>query len=138
MERARILVVEDDFLIRITLAEALADDGFDVLEAGDAAQAMAHFQTIPTGGIILMLTDIRLPGGTDGNQLGAQIRAAYPTLPIIYMTGHPSADPARSQHDYYINKPYLPSEVCATVRRITQNSQAPAAQSQTPHSHTAG
>ena len=69
----RILVVEDEFLIRLTLTEALSDEGFEVLEAetGDAALPMLA----AASGIRLLLTDIQLPGSPEWLCLG-KARAA--------------------------------------------------------------
>jgi CheY-like chemotaxis protein len=116
MDRKRVLVVEDDFLIRLTLAEALADDGFEVLESGTAAEALACFES--DGPIHLMMTDIQLPGGMDGAQLAAEVRAQWPDVPMIFMSGRPPAG-AAAPRDVYIAKPYLPSDVCAAARRLT-------------------
>jgi CheY-like chemotaxis protein len=118
MERLRILVVEDDFLIRMTLAEALADEGFEVLEAGTADEALAQFDG--AGKIDLMMTDIQLPGGMDGQELAARVRAARPALPMIFMTGNPQQGIAQSPLELTIVKPYLPSEIGAAARRLTQ------------------
>lgn len=118
MARPRILVVEDEFLIRLTLAEALADDGFDVTEAGDAAEAEAILRE--QAPFALMLTDIHLPGGVDGLMLVERVRAVAPALPVIYMTGRPDAlrRTVSGPLDVFIAKPYLPSDVCATARRM--------------------
>ncbi|MBV1800246.1 response regulator [Siccirubricoccus sp. G192] len=56
-----LLVVEDDFLVRLTLVDALSDDGFEVLEAADAQEALDH--VCGRSDIAAMLTDINLPGG---------------------------------------------------------------------------
>ena len=118
MNRPRILVVEDDFLIRLTLTEALSDDGFDVLEAGSAAEALVHLES--TADIQLMMTDISLPGEMDGGQLATRVRSARPNLPMIFMTGKPAEAAYTSPQDLYVAKPYLPSEICAAARRMTQ------------------
>ena len=113
---ARILVVEDDFLIRLTLAETLAEDGFDVVEAASAEEALAR---LDEADISVILTDIRLPGGMDGRELAARIRARQPEMPIIYTTGHPDESLPTGDRDMVITKPYLPSDICAAARRLT-------------------
>jgi DNA-binding response OmpR family regulator len=115
----RLLLVEDEFLIRLTLAEALADAGYEVMEAETADEALTLLQADDS--IRLLLTDIQLPGRLDGLELVARARDGRPSLPVIYMTGRPDA---MTQHlgspwDAFIAKPYLPSEVTATVRRLT-------------------
>jgi DNA-binding response OmpR family regulator len=112
----RLLLVEDEFLIRMTLSEALADDGFEVVEAEDGDSALAILKE--QDGFALMLTDIQLPGRVDGRALAEQARATRPDLPVIFMSGRPQATPSVNPLDTFVNKPYLPSMISATVRRI--------------------
>ncbi len=115
----RILVVEDEFLIRMTLVEALTDEGFDVLEAesGDAALPLLRSDTA----IRLLLTDIQLPGSLDGRRLAQRAREDRPDLPVLFMTGRPDANAAAKSAplDRYIAKPYTLSEICSAVRGLT-------------------
>ena len=114
----RVLIVEDEFLIRLTLAEVLADEGYEVLEAesGDEAAEMLDLDE----DIAVLLTDIQLPGNLDGRALAQRARQNKPELPVIFMTGRP--DSIGSGHsgarEIYVSKPYLPSEICAAVRRL--------------------
>ena len=115
----RILVVEDEFLIRMTLFEALSDEGFDVVEAASGDDALALLRA--DSAIRLLLTDLQLPGGLDGRALAFKAREAVPDLPVIYMSGRPDAvQDLASSRDVVIAKPYLPSDVCAAARRLTQ------------------
>ncbi len=117
MTGKRILVVEDDFLIRMTLSEALQDDGFVVIEADSGEAALVQLRSDPT--ICLLMTDMQLSGNLDGGALASAVRAENAILPIIYMTGRPdrigAVDPAR---EIVISKPYLPSQVCAAARAL--------------------
>jgi CheY-like chemotaxis protein len=115
----RVLVVEDEFLIRLTLSEALGDEGFEVLEAetGDAALPMLA----PGCGISLLLTDIQLPGSLNGRALVERVRRTMPGLPVIYMTGRPDPDgeaPA-SPLDVFIAKPYTLTAICDAAKQLT-------------------
>jgi CheY-like chemotaxis protein len=118
MDGTKILLVEDEFLIRLTLAEALTDEGFQVLESGTGAEAVATLRSHPD--VALILTDIQLPGGVNGLELVRSARALRPSLLVIYMTGRPDtiAGEVDSSRDAVIAKPYLPSEVSATARRM--------------------
>lgn len=117
MAGRRLLIVEDEFLIRMTLAEALTDDGYEVIEAGDAEEALAALAREPD--LAVLLTDIQLPGPLDGRALASRAREARPGLPVIFMSGRPEPDPGRNPLDLHINKPYLPSAVSTAVRRLT-------------------
>lgn len=114
----RILVVEDEYLIRLTLAEALADEGFDVIEAADGNEAMAAVRGEPD--LRLLLTDVQLPGPMNGQQLALAARGVNPHLPVIFMTGRPEPLDIRLQaeRNLVISKPYLPSEICAAARQM--------------------
>jgi CheY-like chemotaxis protein len=125
MGAARILIVEDEFLIRMTLAEALTDEGFEVLEAGNGQEAMAALQDNPP--LDLLLTDIQLPGGMNGRDIAVAARERNENIPVIFMTGRPDGtSPALTPgYDVVISKPYLPSDVCAVARRLTAQGQQP-------------
>ena len=117
MSGTRILIVEDEFLIRLTLSEALADEGFDVVEAETGDEALRLVETDPT--IRLMLTDMQLPGTLDGAQLAARVREHNPEMPIIFVTGRPEVGGSLlTARDLFIAKPYLPSEVCTAARKL--------------------
>ena len=91
MTTPRLLLVEDEFLIRMTLSEVLAEDGFEVVEAEDAEAALERLGEKPD--FAMMLTDIQLPGRIDGRTLAHRARQACPDLPVIFMSG-PSASRA--------------------------------------------
>jgi DNA-binding response OmpR family regulator len=114
----RIMIVEDEFLIRLTLAEALSDEGFEVIQAATADEALAALRDNPD--IALLLTDIQLPGRLNGVELVRTVRQQVPRLPVIFMTGRPDSltRNATAPGDVFIAKPYLPSQVCAAVRRL--------------------
>ncbi len=117
---ATILLVEDEFLIRLTLSEVLMDEGYTVLEAENGADAVKVLQSNP--GIDLLLTDIQLPGGMDGNKVAQAARQARPNLPVIFMTGAPDTAEAAApgSRTTYLSKPYLPGDMCAAVRKMLE------------------
>ena len=117
--KRRVLLVEDEFLVRLTLSEALADEGLDVVEAVSGDEALPLLEADDQ--IILLLTDIQLPGKLNGLNLARLARRLRPDLPVIYMTGRPDtmAGLTVSERDAFIAKPYVPSEVTAAVRRLT-------------------
>ncbi len=114
--RSKILIVEDEFLIRLTLLEVLMDEGYDVLEAENGHDGLALIQDDPA--ITLLLTDIQMPGGMDGHAVAARAREVRPTLPVIFMTGAPDTADVRGTRTMYLAKPYSPADMCAAVRRM--------------------
>lgn len=119
---SRVLVVEDEFLIRMTLVEALSDEGFDVAEAESGDLALPMLQSDPS--IQVLLTDIQLPGALDGRSLARRARETRPNLPVLFMTGRPdpTIEATASPIDRFIAKPYTLSDICSAVRSLTNGS----------------
>lgn len=83
--KTRILVVEDERLIRVTLRHTLALHEFDVLVAADASEARTLFHQNPD--IDLVLTDMILPG-MNGSELARELLAARPDLRVLFMSAY--------------------------------------------------
>lgn len=89
-----VLLVEDDPLLRMTLAEAPTEAGFTVVEAEDDESALCP--VAGRDGLDLPLTDINLPGA-DGFALASAARRPRPGLPVVYASGRLNeADPQRA------------------------------------------
>jgi CheY-like chemotaxis protein len=82
----RVLVIEDDFAIRIVLSRALTRLGFTATLAADGPEALAQFSADP-GQFALALLDFKLPGMTSEVVL-REIRAQRPDLPVILTSGY--------------------------------------------------
>lgn len=79
----RILLVEDDELLRISLAGFLRTAGALVLEARDAEAAV---DAISAGGVDVVLSDVQMPGES-GLWLAEWVHGAHPALPVVLMSG---------------------------------------------------
>lgn len=79
-----ILVVEDEFLVRLFAVDALEDAGFRVIQAGTAAEALKALNGAPE--VRAALVDVGLPDRS-GEQLAAEIHALRADLPIIIASG---------------------------------------------------
>ena len=110
-----VLLVEDESLIAGLIAEALADHGYQCLEARDAHEAMA----IADSGqrIDLVVTDIGLPGGIDGLTLAAHLRSRSPGLKVLFASGHADADAVQAQGSPLLQKPFDMNRLIVEVRR---------------------
>ena len=114
----RVLIVEDEFLIRLMLSESLADEGYDVAEASSGEQALGILADDPSA-VDLVLTDIQLGAAMNGYELARRLRELTADLPIIFMTGRPEVAAERlTTRDRFVAKPYLPSEICAVAREL--------------------
>src|ERR1700730_15566150 len=87
MHAATILVVDDEQLIRWSLASRLRDEGYRIVEADTASEALKHFRE----GVDLVLLDFKLPDG-DGLDVLKQMRSADPEALVILLTGHSSVE----------------------------------------------
>jgi CheY-like chemotaxis protein len=101
---AKILLVEDEMLVRELAFEDLTDAGHDVTAAGSGDEAL----TILRGdkGFDVLFTDIRMPGQIDGWQLAEEARELIPTLKIIFATGLNDDSGWRRPEDRLLAKPY--------------------------------
>ena len=113
-EAQAILVVEDDFLIGIS--DELISAGFRVIQAANADEALRVLQ----GGVAidLVLTDVRMPGVLDGVDLARRVRATWPRLKIIMVSGDLPAIPADGSVDLFFAKPYSPAYVSDAVKLL--------------------
>jgi CheY-like chemotaxis protein len=80
-----VLLVEDEPLVRIGLAEFLRENGYRVFEANDAPEALSVLAAGPV--IDLVIADVGLPGDMDGFALGRRIKAEWPKIPFIATSG---------------------------------------------------
>jgi CheY-like chemotaxis protein len=75
--------------VREITAEYLRQRGYNVIEAEDAATALAVFEA--TSALDLLITDVGLPNGVNGRQLAGIIRETSPSLPVLFITGYAGA-----------------------------------------------
>ena len=113
-----ILIVEDEFLIRMATAEAIRDAGFEVVEAPDADKAIAILET--RSDIRVVFTDIHMPGSMDGAKLAHAVRHRWPPVRIIATSGRVSLEDLNLPADTLIYpKPYSPEHVVSTPQVLT-------------------
>jgi CheY-like chemotaxis protein len=79
------LIVEDEVMVRIMLAEALREAGYIAIEAVDAEEGLEALRASPE--VRVVITDIRLPGSIDGIALARQVRSERPDAKIIVVSG---------------------------------------------------
>ncbi len=85
-QRETVLVVEDDQDVRAYSTETLRELGYNVIEAANAHAAMQALEAHPE--IVVLFTDVGLPGGMNGRQLSEQARKGRPDLKVLFTTGY--------------------------------------------------
>lgn len=119
MPSGRILLVEDEILIRLILEETLEEAGFEVVSADSADAGATISETVD--GFDLLVTDIQTPGGRDGIQLAREMRGRDPELPVLFTTGRPSAMSRYGRlgdREVLLPKPYGPAELLRAVSKL--------------------
>jgi len=120
ISKNRILIVDDEQIIREVLVERLTSLGYDCDTAANAAGAL---KKIRAAIYELVLSDISMPGG-DGISLLRQIKSEQPTLDVIMVTGVVDVDTAvrsiRLGASDYLSKPFNLEEVVITVERTLE------------------
>ena len=113
-----ILIVEDEFLLRMDSAEMIENAGFEVIQAGNADEAIAILQARPA--IHVIFTDVQMPGSMDGLKLARFVRNHWPPIKILATSGlvRVVADdlPAGS---VFLPKPYRGAHVVDALRQMT-------------------
>jgi CheY-like chemotaxis protein len=82
---AAVLVVEDEMLLRMRAVDIVEDAGYASVEAVDADQAISILES--RFDIELLFTDIQMPGSMDGLKLAHMVRARWPPIKIILVSG---------------------------------------------------
>lgn len=119
MARRRVLLVEDQSLIRVIVAEGLGDAGFDVVQAASGDQALDLLRS--QGQFDVVFTDVQMPGIADGNDVGAYVKGNRPGVPVIYASGRSDAlTNSLSEKDAFVRKPFGIAEVVAHVVNACQ------------------
>lgn len=114
---ATVLVVEDEPLLRFALASELDAAGFEVLEAGNTAEAETVLAARPP--VDVLVTDVQMPGPRDGMVLAKMVRAQSPTTKVIVASGRPPPDCVALVADAFYPKPYDLGRIIDHIETLT-------------------
>jgi CheY-like chemotaxis protein len=117
-KRPVVLIVEDDFLLRMDAVDMIAAAGFEAVEARNADQAIEILEARPD--ITVVFTDIQMPGSMDGLRLARAVRGRWPPIKIVATSGHVKVREADlPEGGRFLPKPYSPREVTGVLRELT-------------------
>jgi CheY-like chemotaxis protein len=112
-----VLVVEDEPVLRMTVADLVEDAGFDVVEAANAKQAIQVLES--RSDVSIIMSDIDMPPGIDGMALVEIIRDRWPVIAIILVSGQmASANVRIPEGGVFFSKPYRSRDVVAALNRF--------------------
>ncbi len=120
------LVVDDSFFVRKQAMDILRKDGFRVLDAetGDAAYALMEARHRD---IVLLFTDVQMPGHLDGFALARAVAASWPHVSIVIASGRAKPGPGSvPEKARFVDKPFSAETVYAHLQEILPNGQKPA------------
>jgi CheY-like chemotaxis protein len=115
--KTRILVVEDETLIRMVGAEILEDAGFDVLEAADADEALCILKAHED--VLLLFSDIDMPGSMDGLNLARIVHERWPNIRLLLTSGRLELTDAEvPDAGKFISKPWMSEKLISDIRDL--------------------
>jgi len=112
---ARILIVEDDVLIRAAAAQYLRGAGFEVLGAVSVEQAL---ELLRAGPVKAVFADVKLPGTQSGLDLMRIVQADFPKAKVLLTSGVVKADEVTTEGITLLRKPYFLFEVERHLRAL--------------------
>src|SRR6202451_940186 len=100
----RVLIVEDEMLLRMRAVDIVEDAGFNPVEAVNADQALSILES--RSDISLLFTDIQMPGSIDGLKLAHAVHDRWPPIKIILVSGQVKpSDAERPADSRFFGKP---------------------------------
>lgn len=114
MARPTVLVVDNDFIVRLDVADIFRDAGFEVVEARNTANALALLQERPC--FQLICTDVHMPGELDGIDLALHVQERYPEMRVIIMSAY-SKNSDRLPSASFLSKPFQASRLVDLARK---------------------
>lgn len=112
----KVLVVEDEPLIRLGLASVIEDAGYEVAEAANASEAI---RVLERDRVELVLTDVDMPGGMDGIRLAHYVRDHWPPVQLIVISGKVGVRPGELPPGArFVSKPYQEPQLLGLVQAM--------------------
>lgn len=116
-DKAVVLVVEDNAIIRMSAIELVQSAGYEVLEASDADEAIRILES--RSDIDLVFTDVQMPGTMDGVKLSHYIRERWPPVKLLIASGNAIlAESALPHGSRFFSKPYDDHAITDAMARL--------------------
>ncbi|WP_051110800.1 response regulator [Rhizobium sp. 2MFCol3.1] len=120
-----VLIAEDEFLIQATLEDVLTEAGFEHLAVSNADDAIRALEE-DSARFCALITDVRMPGETDGWDLARRAREMQPLMPVIYMTGDSAKEWAAQgvPNSVLLQKPFVHAQLVTALTTLLNDAAA--------------
>lgn len=112
-----VLIVEDEAILRLHAVDLVEEAGFTAIEAKNADEAIAILES--RSDVMLLFTDVHMPGSMDGLRLAHAVRDRWPPIKIVVVSGQLKLDqnqlPADSR---FFDKPFQADKIIAELRAM--------------------
>lgn len=116
MDQSTILVVEDDPVLRASLVFVLEEGGLPAIGLANADEALA-FLLEEAENVAAILTDVMMPGTTDGLQLAGMVARQWPHIVVLVTSGRVRPVEDLPANVTFIPKPWRPSQVISAIQK---------------------
>ena len=114
----RVLLVEDEALVRMLGVDVLEEAGFEVIEAGNADEALRILEA--RSDVEVLFTDVDMPGSMDGLALARTVYARWPQVRVLIVSGKVRPGPTEvPPGGVFLGKPYEPAVLVRQLRELT-------------------
>jgi two-component system, cell cycle sensor histidine kinase and response regulator CckA len=117
---SRILLVEDEPMVRSMIQHLLESSGYTVIVAGSGPEALDAIHAGEPPDVVL--TDVVMPGGMTGRELAEMVLARYPEVRVLYMSGYTDDAVVRhgllAQNTHFLQKPFTPAALARKLQEV--------------------
>lgn len=117
MNKGRVLIIDDEEIVRISCQRILVPEGYEVEISGSAAEGLGILAEEP---VDVILTDLKMPN-VDGIEVLRKIKQEWPDIEVIMITGYQTIETAVEAIKMgafdYIEKPFIPSAIVESIEK---------------------
>src|ERR1700738_2759114 len=123
-KRPVVLIVEDEFLLRMDAVDMIASAGFEAVEAANADEAIEILEA--RRDIAVVFTDIQMPGSMDGLKLARAVKGRWPPIKIVATSGQIDVkETDLPEGGRFLPKPYSPTQITGMLWEVTDSNRHP-------------
>jgi CheY-like chemotaxis protein len=114
-----VLIVDDEDVVRMVGSDILAEGGYRVLEAANAAEALECLEGETE--VVVLFTDVNMPGTPDGLGLARLVKSRWPEVKILVASGNVRPGPDDlPEKGMFLSKPYRANDLLSLVHQLTK------------------